>query len=170
MKGKRTIAAVSVSALLCLTACDSRSNIKAPDLSGNIEISGTISCGTLKAEADISRTDGMWQITYTSPDSLCGMEIVTDGTECKVTHSGVSFDYKNEDVPFVTAVDYITAVIDSAGNTQEISLSQNGNETTITGSVLSSGYQIVLDSADNIISLSAGDFKFTAVDNDKKES
>ncbi len=170
MKGKKFIAVAGISALLTLTSCKENMIMTPPDLSGNIEMKGTISCGTLKAEAEITRTDGMWTIIYTSPDSLCGMEIVTDGTECKVTHSGIAFDYKNEDVPFITATDYITASIDSTENTENISLSQSGNETTISGSVLSSGFQIVLDKEQNIVSLSAGDYKFTAVKNDKKES
>ena len=170
MKGKMLIAVAGVSAMLTLTSCKENMIMTPPDLSGNVEMKGTVSCGTLKAEAEIKRTDGMWTVIYTAPDSLCGMEIVTDGTECKVTHSGIAFDYKNEDVPFITAVDYITASIDSTKDAANISLSQNGNGTTLSGSVLSSGFQIVLDKEQNIVSLSAGDYKFTAVKNDKEES
>ena len=170
MKRYRTITLAGITAILMLTSCSSSGNMTPPDLSGNIEIKGTISCGTLKADAEISRTDGVWTIAYTSPDSLKGMEIISDGTESKITHSGIAFDYKNEDVPFITAADYITASIDSTENAEGLSLSQNGEGTTISGSVLSSGFQIVLDNADNIVSLSAGEYKFTAVENDKKES
>ena len=113
MKGKKIIAAAGASALLALTSCKETMTMTPPDLSGDIEMKGTISCGVLKAEAEIRRTDGTWTVIYTSPDSLSGMEIVTDGTDCKVTHSGITFDYKNENVPFITAVDYLTASIDS---------------------------------------------------------
>ena len=170
MKRYRTITAAGVSALLMLTACKESGNITPPDLSGNIEISGVISCGTLKAEADISRTDGVWTICYTSADSLNGMEIVINGTDCKVAHSGISFDYSSEQVPFVTAADYITTVIDNAQSAENISLSVSGEGKRITGAVLSSGYEIIIDKTGDITSVSAGDCKFTAVDNDKKEA
>ena len=169
MKGKRIIAAIGISSLLWLTACDSISNINAPDLSGNIELSGTVSCGTLKAEADISRNDGVWKITCTAPDSINGMEIVTDGTQRKITHSGIVFDYKTEDVPFISAFDYIIAAIDSTAQKDSFSLSQSGTETRLSGTVLSSGYILTVDSKGDIVSLSAGGYNFTAVKDDKKE-
>lgn len=175
MKGKRIIAAVGVSALLLFTGCSESINITSPDLSGDIEMSGTISCGTVKAQADICRNDGVWKITYTAPDSISGMEISTDGTECKVSLGGIVFDYKNEDVPFVTAADYIVAVIDSTAQKDSFTLTKGTNskgeeETRLQGSVLSSGYQLTIDKSGNITSISAGEYKFTAVANDKKES
>ena len=175
MREKLLISAVGLSALLLFTSCEVSENITTPDLSGDIDISGTISCGTLKASADISRTDDVWKITYTAPESLCGMEIVTTGTECKVTHSGIVFDYNTEEVPFITAADYITAAIDSTAKKENISLSMGtdskGNEETrLSGSVLKSGFVLTIDSIGNITSLSAGEYKFTAVADDKKES
>ena len=171
MKRYRTIASATVTAIIImLSTCKNTANITPPDLSGDIEISGTISCSSVKAEANISRTDGVWTICYTAPDSISGMEIITDGTNRKINYRGISFEYKSEDVPFITAADYLTAVIDSTQDKENISLSQNGRETVITGSVLSSGYVITVDDKGNITSLSAGDYKFTAVKDDKKES
>lgn len=174
MKGKILISAVGVSVMMLLCGCENNTLMPSPDLSGNISLQGTISCGTIKAEAEISRTDGVWKITYTSPDSISGMEIVTSGTDCKVTHSGIVFDYKTEDVPFVTAIDYVTGAIDSTAQKDSISLSKGTDEKgkeeiRLSGTVLESGFTITTDSMGNISSVSAGGYKFTAVTDDKKK-
>ncbi len=175
MKGKILISAVGISALLCLTACDSAVGMTPPDLSGDIGFSATISCGGFKASADISRNDGVWKIICTAPDSISGMEIVTNGTERKVTGDGIVFDYNTEDVPFVTAFDYFITAVDSTENKDSFTVtrgtdSKGNEETRLQGSVLSSGYQLTIDKEGNITSFSAGDYKFTAVEDDKKES
>lgn len=174
MKGKILISALSISALLCLTACDNAIGITPPDLSGDIGFSATVSCGTLKAQADISRNDGVWKIICTAPDSISGMEIVTSGTERKLTHGGIVFDYKTEDVPFVTAFDYFITAVDNTENTDSFTLtkgtdSKGNEEIRLQGTVQSSGYQLTVDKEGNITSFSAGDYKFTAVTDDKTE-
>lgn len=175
MKGRKIIAALSIASALSLTACDSTDKMTAPDLSGDIGFSATISCGGFKASADISRNDGVWKITCTAPDSINGMEIVTNGTERKVTGGGIVFDYNTEDVPFVTAFDYFITAVDSTENKDSFTVtkgtdSKGKEETRLQGTVLSSGYQLTIDKDGNITSFSAGDYKFTAVEDDKKES
>ena len=51
MKGRKIIAALSIASALSLTACDSTDRMTAPDLSGDIGFSATISCGGFKASA-----------------------------------------------------------------------------------------------------------------------
>jgi hypothetical protein len=48
--------------------------------------------------------------------------------------------------------------------------SKGNEETRLSGSVLKSGFVLTIDSIGNITSLSAGEYKFTAVADDKKES
>ncbi len=154
-------AAILLSTLL-LTSCSKSSSIKPPELSGDMSLSGELKCGDVTANADFSRSGDTWTVTFTAPDSVSGMIITDEGDKCTVTYSGIVFDYNDTEVPFKTAVGYITDSLDAAAKPENISVKQEGEGMRVSGSIPESGFVINLDQNGNITAVSAGGAVFTA--------
>lgn len=157
-------AAILLSTLL-LTSCSKSSSIKPPELSGDMSLSGELKCGDVTASADFSRSGDTWTVTFTAPDSVSGMIITDEGDKCTVTYSGIVFDYNDTEVPFKTAVGYITDSLDAAAKPENISVKQEGEGMRVSGSIPESGFIINLDENGNIRAINAGGSVFTATDN-----
>lgn len=154
-------AAILLSTLL-LTSCSKSSSIKPPELSGDMSLSGELKCGDVTANADFSRSGDTWTVTFTAPDSVSGMIITDEGDKCTVTYSGIVFDYNDTEVPFKTAVGYITDSLDAAAKPENITIKQESEGLRVSGSIPESGFVINLDQNGNITAVSAGGAVFTA--------
>lgn len=148
--------------MLLLVSCAKTDNVKAPDLSGDISVTGCIESSDISAELNLSRQNGVWTAEFTSPDSVKGMTITCDNGKYSVAYSGISFDYGEDEVPFKTAVQYITESINAASDTDSISVSPTESGVKIAGSVLSSGYVVKVGADNEIQSVSVGGYSFTA--------
>ncbi len=151
--------------MLLLTSCSKSLSIKPPELSGDMSLSGELKCGDVTASADFSRSGDVWTVTFTAPDSVSGMVITDEGDKCTVTYSGIIFDYNDSEVPFKTAVGYITDSLDAAAKPENISVKQEGEGMRVSGSIPESGFIINLDKSGNITAVNAGGSVFTAADN-----
>lgn len=158
--------------LFCIflfASCSKTDAPKVPDLSGDISLSGSIECPGVSASADITRTDGVWSVTFTAPDSVKGMIITENGGEYNVAYSGITFNYKQEEVPFLTAVQYLTGSIEAVAQKNDISVKSVKDGVQISGTLLQSGYIMNADSSGNIQSVSAGGYTFNFGNTEKPD-
>lgn len=150
--------------LTCLTACNSEESVTPPDLSGDIALSGSVDSGNVKAELSLSRSDGVWTAKFSSPENIKGLTVICDNNSNTVEYSGIKFQYKNEEVPFTTAVQYLTSVIDAAAKTDSISVKPTADGTEISGTAENSGYIMKVSYDGAITEIKSGGFSFACGD------
>ncbi len=160
---------------LILSGCEAVSDIgkpTVPDIPSTVSLSGELSYGGIKAVADFTRNDGKWNITYTSPESINGMTIITEKGNRKVSMNGVNFEYSANDVPFITAADYICSCIDSTDEKDGLTAKKDKDGIKLSGTSeeLKSGYVITLsdDGAITHISVGGAEFSVNAPQNEKQ--
>ncbi len=160
-KTKLIIAATAMTAVFLLSGCegiDKISQPKIPDITENITLSGEISYEKLKASAELTRTDGKWQICYTSPESVNGLTVTIDGKNKNAALNGVKFDYNSEEVPFITVSDYICDSLDTVISKENISVASDNGKIKLTGASenTKSGFVICMNADGVIESISVG--------------
>ena len=67
---KRMIITTAVLACLLCTSCTAAEKAEIPDLKGDISISGRVACDGVTAQAEFTRSAGVWTVCFTSPDSV----------------------------------------------------------------------------------------------------
>ena len=131
---------------------------RSPDLSGNITLSGRLTCEGIAAEVNLERCDNIWTVCFTSPDSVKGLTVTDDGTNVKYSLDGIEYNYSENSPQFTTAAELITSCIDNAGATENVTVKQGNDSLTLSGTADKNGYTLTLDANGEIIGVSVGGY------------
>lgn len=159
----RKIIPVIILASLSFTAagCKQAETADIPDLTGDISVKGSITCNELTASAELTRTEGVWTIDFTSPDSIKGLSVTINGNAVKYALDGIEYEYPaNSHKSLTTAVAVLTDCIADAADKENISVHKSGEKLIISGSSDNISYNLTLDADGNITGISAGGYVF----------
>lgn len=159
----RKIIPVIILASLSFTAagCKQPETADIPDLTGDISVKGSITCNELTASAELTRTEGVWTIDFTSPDSIKGLSVTIDGNAVKYALDGIEYEYPaNSHKSLTTAVSVLADCIADAADKENISVHKSTEKLIISGSADNVAYNLTLDEDGNIIGVSAGGYVF----------
>lgn len=159
----RKIIPVIILASLSFTAagCKQAETADIPDLTGDISVKGNITCNELTASAELTRTEGVWTIDFTSPDSIKGLSVTIDGNAVKYALDGIEYEYPaNSHKSLTTAVSVLTDCIADAADKENISVHKSTENLIISGSAGNVAYNLTLDADGNITGISAGGYVF----------
>ena len=159
----RKIIPVIILASLSFTVagCKQAETADIPDLTGDISVKGSITCNELTASAELTRTEGVWTIDFTSPDSIKGLSVTIDGNAVKYALDGIEYEYPtNSHKSLTTAVSVLTDCIADAAEKENISVHKSTEKLIISGSADNISYNLTLDADGNIIGISAGGYVF----------
>ena len=163
----RKIIPVIILASLCFTAagCKQPETADIPDLTGDISVKGSITANELTASAELTRTEGVWTIDFTSPESIKGLSVTIDGNTVKYALDGIEYEYPaNSHKSLTTAVAVLTDCIADAADKENISVHKSGEKLIISGSADNVAYNLTLDADGNITGISAGGYVFSCSD------
>ena len=159
----RKIIPVIILASLCFTAagCKQPETADIPDLTGDISVKGSITANELNASAELTRTEGVWTIDFTSPESIKGLSVTIDDKTVKYALDGIEYEYPaNSHKSLTTAVAVLTDCIADAANKENVSVHKSGEKLIISGSADNVAYNLTLDADGNITGISAGGYVF----------
>lgn len=155
---KRLIIPVVLSACLICASCKAADKAEIPDLSGNITLSGRLTCEDISAEVNLERNGKVWTVSFTSPDSVKGLTVTDDGTTVKYSLDGIEYQYSENSPQFATAAELLTDCIDNAGTSEDITARKNNDSLTLSGTADKNSYTLTLDASGKIVGVSVGGY------------
>lgn len=155
---RKIIIPIALSVCFVCASCKTVKNAESPDLSGNITLSGRLTCEGIAAEVDLERCDNIWTVCFTSPDSVKGLTVTDDGTNVKYSLDGIEYNYSENSPQFTTAAELITSCIDNAGATENVTVKQGNDGLTLSGTADKNGYTLTLDANGEIVGVSVGGY------------
>ena len=89
---KRMIITTAVLSCLLCTSCAAAEKAEIPDLKGDMSISGRVACDGVTAQAEFTRSAGVWTVCFTSPDSVKGLTVTDDGNTVRYSLDGIEYE------------------------------------------------------------------------------
>ena len=90
---KRMIITTAVLSCLLCTSCAAAEKAEIPDLKGDMSVSGRVACDGVTAQAEFTRSAGVWTVSFTSPDSVKGLTVTDDGNTVRYSLDGIEYEY-----------------------------------------------------------------------------
>lgn len=150
--------------VLLFTSCGAKKP-SVPSLDGDISVQGTLCVSGLEAKVSLSRADGVWTASFTSPESINGLELTISENKLGSKLDGISFElptntkgYENILCPIINAIDNAESYTDAK---------ESGGVCTVIGTGEDGGWQITAASDGSIISVTASDISFAADEENK---
>lgn len=112
MKIRHTLALFSISTVFILGSCG-KTACKPVEIEENLTAHADISQDDVTYEADFERAGGAgWKVTFTSPETVDGMEVNLFNDSCTVNFKGLSYSGERKELPQYGMVSLITSAID----------------------------------------------------------
>ena len=160
---KRTICfCLSFIILICAVGCSKKS--KPVTMSGLYTIKADVTLNDFEATISLNRLgNGVWDVSFTKPDSLSGLDVSYENDNAKVTYKGLAFMVPREDIPINAIVTNLTSVLDDVSYGNKASFTKNNNKITAKGTTDNGNYKVVFDEkSGKILSLEIEDMDLTA--------
>ena len=155
---KRMIITTAVLSCLLCTSCTAAEKAEIPDLKGDMSISGRVACDGVAAQAEFTRSAGVWTVCFTSPDSVKGLTVTDDGNTVRYSLDGIEYEYGSSSPQFASAAELLTQCIDSAGTAENVTARKGTDKLTLSGTTGDNGYTLTLDGNGEITGISVGGY------------
>lgn len=137
-------------ALLLLCGCAGEAPPAAPSSplagrSGNYQAETVIRMPGLSAAATISQSPQERRVTFTSPESLAGMEYRFDGDSVDVLYRGLSFSFDPQSVPAGSAAGVVAKAVEQAVMDDGITIAQTDTGTALGGMLDAGAFTLLVD-------------------------
>lgn len=169
MSERMIITTAVLSCLLC-TSCTAAEKAEIPDLKGDMSISGRVACDGVTAQAEFTRSAGVWTVCFTSPDSVKGLTVTDDGNTVKYSLDGIEYEYGSSSPQFASAAELLTQCIDSAGTAENVTARKGTDRLTLSGTAGDSSYTLTLDGNGEITGISVGGYTLDCSGNPAPET
>ena len=130
---KRMIITTAVLSCLLCTSCAAAEKAEIPDLKGDMSVSGRVACDGVTAQAEFTRSAGVWTVSFTSPDSVKGLTVTDDGNTVRYSLDGIEYEYGSSSPQFASAAELLTQCIDSAGTAENVTARKGTDRLTLSG-------------------------------------
>ncbi len=167
---KRMIITTAVLSCLLCTSCTAAEKAEIPDLKGDMSISGRVACDGVTAQAEFTRSAGVWTVCFTSPDSVKGLTVTDDGNTVKYSLDGIEYEYGSSSPQFASAAELLTQCIDSAGTAENVTARKGTDRLTLSGTAGDNSYTLTLDGNGEITGISVGGYTLDCSGNPASET
>lgn len=135
MKLKLTAFLATIGAAsMILTSCG-KTKCAPVELDGNLSCHAEITQGGKIYSADLKRADGAgWKATFTSPETIEGMEVSLFNDSCTVNFKELSYTASREELPQFGMIDLITSALDKC-NLKDVECTKKDKTVTQEGKV-----------------------------------
>lgn len=134
-----TGATVILAVLFC--SC-SKDEVQKPKIDGDFTFTAQINYSEHDYEADITRKSDVWELSYTSPDSLNGMDFTLENEKLTIDFDGISVTGQRENLPETSIPSLISKVIDNALNDSSAKAEIDGENIIVSGVVDGADYKV----------------------------
>lgn len=171
---KRLISlAVMIFTAVVMVACSSPIKSETSRKNGlncAFESSVNITIDKLNAEGILKRFgDGMWDIEFSTPNTLSGVKLVFDGGNVSASYKGLDFSVPQSALPVKAMMLNLIEAVDTNARLEELKGSENDNLLEVSGSLEGGDYIISVGKDGKIISFEMENNKLKIVFSDLKE-
>lgn len=171
---KRLISfAVMILTAVVMVACSSPIKSETSRKNGlncAFESSVNITIDKLNAEGILKRFgDGMWDVEFSSPNTLSGVKLVFDSGNVSASYKGLDFSVPQSALPVKAMMLNLIEAVDTNARLEELKGSENDNVLEISGSLEGGDYIISVGKDGKLISFEMENNKLKIVFSDLKE-
>ena len=147
---KRLIAfVVTILTVLCITACSMPTKNKTSRKNGlNVAFQATVAIklDRLEAEGTVKRFgDGMWEIEFSSPNTLSGVNLAFNGGNVVASYKGLSFSVPQSALPVKAMMLNLIKVVDTQARLDELNGVEKDGMLEISDKLDSGEYTLIVD-------------------------
>ena len=147
---------LALTACIAMTGCGG-SETQAVALGGACSFSAQITKGEESFELAFERDEnGAWEASFTSPESLSDMTLVSFGESCEIRYQGLSLELAAEDMPHGAVTAVIESCIDHAANSSSAQWTADGDLKLVKGEVSCGAYELRVAQSGELVSLHVG--------------
>ena len=149
--------------LFSFGGCTSKKSAESLDLNKLFKVTATIESGKFKGQAVINRLgDNMWDVEFSSPNTLSGIKLSYSGEDITATYMGLSIKMSKTDAPIKGMLTMLFNAIDKSAALKDMPCVEDEKTKTFSGENENGKFNIILDkSTGNLIG-------FEMPDNDLK--
>lgn len=134
------------------------------------ESSVNITIDKLNAEGIMKRFgDGMWDVEFSSPNTLSGVKLVFDSGNVSASYKGLDFSVPQSALPVKAMMLNLIEAVDTNARLDELKGTENDNVLEVSGSLEGGDYIISVGKDGKIISFNMENNKLKIVFSDMKE-
>lgn len=171
---KRLISfAVMILTAVVMVACSSPIKSETSRKNGlncAFESSVNITIDKLNAEGIMKRFgDGMWDIEFSSPNTLSGVKLVFDSGNVSASYKGLDFSVPQSALPVKAMMLNLIEAVDTNARLEELKGTENDNVLEVSGSLEGGDYIISVGKDGKLISFDMENNKLKMIFSDMKE-
>lgn len=139
----------------------------------------SVNLDKLSAQGNIRRYgDGMWEVEFTSPNTLSGVMLEFAEGNVKASYKGLNFSVPQSAMPVKAMLSNLITAVDTNARSESLSGEEKDGSVVISGSLEGGDYELTVDSEGNLSGFSMPanklEMKFTEVtsidSNDSQQS
>ncbi len=135
---------LSVILIISFSACSKKAD--AVDLNRLYSVTAEISYNGFNSTASLSRLgNGAWDINFTAPETISGMNITYVNETAEVTYKGLSFSIPKEEVPLSSIGEILTKVLDNAATASDTQYTEKNDKIKVKGETAGNKYELTVD-------------------------
>lgn len=171
---KRLISfAVMILTAVVMVACSSPIKSETSRKNGlncAFESSVNITIDKLNAEGIMKRFgDGMWDVEFSSPNTLSGVKLVFDSGNVSASYKGLDFSVPQSALPVKAMMLNLIEAVDTNARLEELKGTENDNVLEVSGSLEGGDYIISVGKDGKLISFDMENNKLKMIFSDMKE-
>lgn len=171
---KRLISfAVMILTAVVMVACSSPIKSETSRKNGlncAFESSVNITIDKLNAEGIMKRFgDGMWDVEFSSPNTLSGVKLVFDSGNVSASYKGLDFSVPQSALPVKAMMLNLIEAVDTNARLEELKGTENDNVLEVSGSLEGGDYIISVGKDGKLISFDMENNKLKIIFSDMKE-
>lgn len=171
---KRLISfAVMILTAVLMVACSSPIKSETSRKNGlncAFESSVNITIDKLNAEGIMKRFgDGMWDVEFSSPNTLSGVKLVFDSGNVSASYKGLDFSVPQSALPVKAMMLNLIEAVDTNARLEELKGTENDNVLEVSGSLEGGDYIISVGKDGKLISFDMENNKLKMIFSDMKE-
>ncbi len=166
----KRIICLSLAILMMFSIVGCSKKTGAVTISGMYTINADVTMDDFKGSVSLNRLgSGGWEINFSKPDNLKGMQIAYQNDTAKVTFKGLSFDINREDIPVKAIAMNMTGALEKIASGKNVKYTKNNGKITAKGSIDDTSFEVLMNEKNNnLISINMKDIGLKAKFSDFK--
>lgn len=128
----------------------------------------SVTLDKLSAEGTVKRFgDGMWEVEFTSPNTLSGVKLEFSEGNVKASYKGLNFSVPQSAIPVKAMFGNLISAVDTNAGSDSLTGEEKDGSVVISGSLEGGDYELTVDSEGNLSGFSMPgnklEMKFTDV-------
>lgn len=164
MKRLITFAIAAITAV-CLFSCavtGGDKTSKPNGLGSHFQAAASVVLGDLEAEGTVKRFgDGMWEIEFSSPNTLAGIKLEFNDGSVDASYKGLSFSVPQSALPVKAMMLNLISAVDSTAGSEQLTGTEENGLLKISGTLDGGDYELTVDENGDLASFAMPNNKLT---------